>query len=294
MKKLFLLFVGGLLAVFNVTAQVGISNDSSTPDPSAMLDVKSTSKGFLPPRMTTAQRNALTAPVDGLLIFNVTTGCFDYFLGGSWKSFCGTSDPTYGCGMKITDDRDGRMYNTVKIGTQCWMAQNLNLGTRITYTLEQTNNQIFEKYCYNDLEANCDIYGGLYQWDESMQYVTTPGVQGICPTGWHLPTDAEWSTLITYLGGESSAGGKMKEIGTVHWLSPNAGATNSSGFNGLPGGLRSSTVSFTYIAINGNYWSSNPMYSYSAVYRYLLSSSGGAYSNDSDKGNGFSVRCLQN
>ena len=96
------------------------------------------------------------------------------------------------------------------------MAENLNVGTRINGSGSQTNNSTIEKYCYDDNEANCTTYGGLYQWDESMQYSTMPGVQGICPTGWHLPTDAEWTTLTTYLGGEGIAGGKKKETGTTH------------------------------------------------------------------------------
>lgn len=78
------------------------------------------------------------------------------------------------------------------------LAQNLNVGTRINGLQEQTNNGIIKKYCYGDLDSNCNVYGGLYQWDEAMQYVTTEGVKGICPTGWHLPTDAEWCTLTQY------------------------------------------------------------------------------------------------
>ena len=79
------------------------------------------------------------------------------------------------------------------------MAENLNVGTRISGSSNQTNNSIIEKYCYDDLEANCNTYGGLYQWDEAMQYSATEGVKGICPTGWHLPTDAEWTTLADFL-----------------------------------------------------------------------------------------------
>ncbi|MCK5838660.1 MAG: hypothetical protein KAG99_02370, partial [Bacteroidales bacterium] len=84
---------------------------------------------------------------------------------------------------------EGQTYSIVAIGTQCWMAENLNVGTRIDGVDEQTDNPTLEKYCYNDLESNCDIYGGLYQWNEMMQYVTTEGAQGICPSGWHIPTD---------------------------------------------------------------------------------------------------------
>ncbi|MCD4697445.1 MAG: hypothetical protein K8S16_14520, partial [Bacteroidales bacterium] len=145
---------------------------------------------------------------------------------------------TWQCGDVLIDTRDGQSYNTVQIGTQCWMAENLNIGTRIDGVNEMTDNSTIEKYCYDDLETNCDTYGGLYQWDEMMQYTTTPGVQGICPTGWHLPTDNEWCTLengvdagtvsCTAIGWRGiDAGGNLKEIGTTHWNSPNTGATNS-------------------------------------------------------------------
>ena len=213
---------------------------------------------------------------------------------------CGTSTPTTItqttanclCGQPITDARDGKSYNTVLIGAQCWMAQNLNIGTRINGSQVQTNNQVIEKYCFGDLESNCDIYGGLYQWDEAMQYVTTAGVQGICPAGWHLPTDAEWTTLTTFLGGESVAGGKMKETGTTHWSSPNTGATNTSGFTALPGGNRGSNGSFYGLTYYAYFWSSSESSSSNAWYRILYYNSetvGQGYT----KSPGFSGRCLK-
>jgi uncharacterized protein (TIGR02145 family) len=143
---------------------------------------------------------------------------------------------SYCCGFVLVDARDGQSYNTVQIGDQCWMAANLNIGTMIPGTSNMTNNGIIEKYCYGDNPANCNVYGGLYMWDEMMGYVTTQSVQGICPNGWHLPSDSEWTILRDFLGGFSVAGGKMKETGTSHWLPPNAGATNESGFTALPGG----------------------------------------------------------
>ena len=101
------------------------------------------------------------------------------------------------CGQPLTDSRDGQSYNTVQIANQCWMAQNLNVGSKINGSDEQSNNGTIEKYCYNNDAANCAVYGGLYQWDELMNYLTssnaTPsGRQGICPDGWHIPSEAEW------------------------------------------------------------------------------------------------------
>jgi hypothetical protein len=199
MKKITLLFVAIItIASYNLTAQVAINTDDSQPDGSAMLDVKSTTSGVLFPRMTETERDAISNPAEGLLIFNTTTMCFDYYFANSWKSFCGSSEPEFACGMKMTDPRDGKKYATIKIGTQCWMAENLNVGTRITgdvWPSQNTPTEIIEKYCYDDQESNCDIYGGMYTWNELMQYSTTEGVQGICPEGWHLPTDAEWCVL---------------------------------------------------------------------------------------------------
>ncbi len=203
--------------------------------------------------------------------------------------------PQYGvpCPGIPTINYGGQVYNTVQIGTQCWMAQNLNIGTKINGSQGQTNNSTIEKYCFNDLGSNCDIYGGLYQWDEAMQYVTTVGVQGICPAGWHLPTDAEWTTLSTFLGGESVAGGKMKETGTTHWLSPNTGATNTSGFTALPGGARGYTGSFGDLGLFAFLWSSTEYSSTGAWNRYLDFFSASVSRNTYNKTFGFSVRCAR-
>ncbi len=232
-------------------------------------------------------------------------------------STCGLSQvatmtqTTLGCPancLPLTDPRDGKTYNTFLYGTQCWMRENLNIGTRIYGSQEQTNNQIIEKYCISDDEANCNVYGGLYQWAEMVQYlngttntnswdpVPTVNVTGICPPGWHLPSDEEWTTLTTLLGGESVAGGKMKEAGTSHWCSPNTGATNESGFTGLPGGYRQgggngSFINWTYY---GFFRAASEYSATSSWYRYLsytnVYMNGSAYYN---KSYGFSVRCLK-
>ncbi|MFK5894800.1 MAG: FISUMP domain-containing protein [Pseudomonadota bacterium] len=162
----------------------------------------------------------------------------------------------------------GQSYSTVQIGIRCWMAENLNIGTMISGSSNQTDNGTIEKYCYGNNTSNCDIYGGLYQWDEMMQYVTTEGAQGICPTGWHLPTDAEWCTLENYVDAGTvscsatgwrgtDAGGNLKEAGTSHWISPNTGATNSSGFTGLPGGYLDTNGPFYYLTGSAYFWSSS-------------------------------------
>ena len=187
----------------------------------------------------------------------------------------------------------GQTYNTVQIGTQCWLRENLNIGTRIDNTLDQTDNGILEKYCYNNDTLNCAVYGGLYQWNEMMQYSTTAGAKGICPDGWHLPTDAETSTLTTYLGGESIASGKMKEAGTAHWLPPNTNGTNSSGFTAIPGGARDYNQLFSNINQFAYFWSSSQYDATKAFARDLYYNSQYVWRFSYYETAGFSARCLK-
>ena len=174
--------------------------------------------------MTTTQRNAIVAPVMGLVLYNTDEKTLNIFNGTSWAPII----PVV-CGQPFTDTRNGKTYNTVLIGSQCWMAQNLNIGVRINSTVNQTNIGTIEKNCYAENEANCTIYGGLYQWEELMNYTTSSsalpsGRRGICPTGWHIPSDAEFCQLEFYLDPTvncngtdligTDAGGKMKATET--------------------------------------------------------------------------------
>ena len=156
----------------------------------------------------------------------------------------------------------------------------------------QTDNFIIEKYCYDNNAANCDIYGGLYQWDEMMEYYATPGVQGICPSGWHLPTDEEWTILTDFLGGTGVAGGKMKETGITHWNSPNTGATNESGFTGLPGG-KNTFGNFDNLGYHGFFWSSSACTPSFAYNWYLWYVSDSFIHDDEHKGVSYSARCVK-
>ena len=198
----------------------------------------------------------------------------------------------------------GETYPTVQIGTQCWLAKNLNVGTMIPGNTNQANNAVIEKYCYDNLEANCTTYGGLYQWNEAMQYVTTAGTRGICPVGWHIPTDAEQYTLENYLKDDgqacnasrsayecATAGAKLKQAGTTLWKSTN-NATNSSGFTALPAGARYSNGTFQYISTHTHFWSSSDSGA-NALERDLFYSLSTIVRRGFEKVYGFSVRCIK-
>ncbi len=191
-------------------------------------------------------------------------------------------------------DQDGNVYKTVTIGTQTWMAENLrttmyNDGITAIPNVPDGEALITGAYWnYNNTTVTDDIatYGRLYNW-----YAVNTGK--LAPKGWHVPTDAEWTTLTNYLGDESVAGGKLKETGTIHWAGDNTGATNETGFTALPGGNRSADGTFESFGAFGFYWSatgSDASYAsgWDAGYRYS-----NVYSNGYDKGFGFSVRCVK-
>lgn len=176
-----------------------------------------------------------------------------------------------------------------------WMAENLNIGTMITGTTNMTNNSVIEKYCYNDDAANCTTYGGLYQWNEMMQYTTMQGAQGICPTGWHLPTDAEWTALANALPspdkGSRLAGNEP--LWTNGALDQSA-YFGTSGFAALPAGYRNTDGSFNFQGNSAYFRSSTELGSSNAWYRHLNYYSTGISRNVGNKAYGFSVRCVQN
>lgn len=181
---------------------------------------------------------------------------------------------------------EGKVYATVYIGSQCWLAENLNVGTRIDGSSVQDDNSIIEKYCYNDLDINCDIYGGLYQWDETMQYVTTAGAQGICPTGWHIPTNTQFSTLKSAVGNDVN---KLLAVGQ-------GGGTNTSGFSALLGGFRVLEGTYNNLSSIAYFWSST-VYIIGYSYYMSLDTNPGFIEitiTNTNINQGFSVRCLKN
>jgi uncharacterized protein (TIGR02145 family) len=200
---------------------------------------------------------------------------------------------------------EGQVYNTIQIFSQCWLKENLNVGTMINGSENMSNDGTIEKYCYDNDPANCVTYGGLYQWDEMMQYTTTQGVQGICPPDWHLPTDEEWKQLEGAV--DSQYGYPDPEWDNTGWRGFDAGlnlksingwytggnGTDEFGFTALPGGYRNTYGYFIYLGYIGYFWSSTEYGTVSAWSRYLGYSSGEVSRSNTSKGYGFSARCLQ-
>ena len=216
------------------------------------------------------------------------------------------------CGENLTDARDSQVYSTIQIGNQCWMQENLNVGTMITSCdgghvgtcsdqgqsaqHQGTDCDNIQKYCYGDDVNNCNEYGGLYQYQQSTCGTSSPG-QGICPEGWRLPSDNEWKTLEMYLGmtpPDAAQSGAWRNTGSVgsQLADFTSGGDNASGFSGLPGGFRLANGSFDNLGTSANFWSSSPSGG-SAWSRTLHSSSVGVYRNTNGQANGFSVRCLR-
>jgi uncharacterized protein (TIGR02145 family) len=181
-------------------------------------------------------------------------------------------------------------------GTQTWMAENLrttkyNDGADIPNVIDtdEWGDLITGAYCNYNNTSNEDTiatYGRLYNW-----YVVNTGK--LCPTGWHVPTDAEWTSLTDYLGGTGFAGGKLKETGSSHWNSPNTGATNETGFTALPGGLRNILGAFTYIGTIGIWWSATESSTEYALGRAISYTSAEVFWNGFVKELGYSVRCVK-
>ncbi len=469
-----------LTAVTGLSQNVGINADGSAPDNSAMLDVKSTSKGFLLPRMTQAQRNAIPSPENGLMVFctNCGSGTLSVYTNGTWFDYnndcplgvptndnshasganeifwlwtapatgtptgykvnstndystasdkgldlffweqgltCNTqytryiwaynkctvspvltitvstapgfpltavagvhsSTPTQitwnwtggsgatgfkwnttnnqatatdignvhtytetglsaftkytryvwpynACGTYATAatlttgtqagpcsdttvDYGGITYHTLQLGTQCWLQENLNIGTKISVGSAQTNNSELEKHCYSNDEANCTTYGGLYQWAEAVQYqngatntalcnpALSGNVQGICPAGWHIPTQTEMNTLSTSISTTytSETFKALCEAGNTHWSAANG--TNNSGFTALGSGYTDRIYSDA-IKAYFMWWTSTESNATTSVDANIIVNTMNTFTISNmagTKAKGFSVRCLK-
>lgn len=192
-------------------------------------------------------------------------------------------------------DFDGNIYDTVIIGSQIWMKQNLktthyNNGIPIPQVTDAGTWMSLSAgaRCYyeNDSATYHPVYGALYNW-----YVVN---NNICPVGWHVPLEEEWLIAENVLGGSEVAGGKMKEAGTSHWEAPNTDATNSSRFTALPGGFRNANATYQFLTENGLWWTSTPVNENSAAALYFWNQFGEVKHNPANKNYGFSIRCISN
>jgi uncharacterized protein (TIGR02145 family) len=200
----------------------------------------------------------------------------------------GDEDPNSNwiAGDDWTDARDDQKYETVQIGSQVWMAENLNYNTGIG------------SWWYNNDPLLGALYGRMYTWEASMSGgaasdAVPSGVQGVCPNGWHLPSSPEWYILINGLGGATEAGGKLKETGTANWYAPNVGATNESGFNALPGGWYPQLPGYGFLNLGdvGVFHTSSSLSSGSTM--VILNKSSGGVGVQSPNNNAVSVRCIK-
>jgi uncharacterized protein (TIGR02145 family) len=186
----------------------------------------------------------------------------------------------FNCNNMLTDIRDNHTYPTVKLGTQCWMAANLNYGTIIPSTAMQRDNCVSEKYCYSDNAANCTSYGGLYQWDELMQYDNTAADQGFCPPAWHIPTNNDWNTLFLFYVSNGFAGNPLKYTGY-------------SGFDAFLSGTRFNNVSWNFSNFAVMFWTSTMEGPQKAWAHGMNTFNPSVSDYPSSRTHAFNVRCIK-
>lgn len=189
------------------------------------------------------------------------------------------------------DPSDGNAYRTIQLGSQLWMTCNLNIGEMIDAGNDQLNNGIIEKYCYDNDPLMCGKYGGLYQWGEAMGYDTTESTQGICPAGWHIPSDSDWKILEMYLGMSGESAGELFWRGTDQGLLIRM--TGETGFKAMPAGNRHFSGGFNQKGHKGYFWTSTTADDGHAWRRGVSPAEDGIYRSVNLKSFGFSVRCMK-
>jgi uncharacterized protein (TIGR02145 family) len=247
--------------------------------------------------------NSIRTDIPGLIVsdfFGFTNGTyqstdtlqpgFGYWVKVSQNGVIILSAVSAPCPGTPTVDYAEKTYNTVQIGSQCWLKENLDVGTMVAGVDTQKYDGVIEKYCYNNDTNYCRTYGGLYQWDEAMAYSTTPGIKGICPTGWHIPTRADFQILDKAVSGNANS---LKAIG--QGVDSGTG-TNTSGFSALFAGFRDPTGSFagTGSFSVAAFWSSNEYDADTVHFMYMMSNDSNIYFYTLQDIYGFSVRCLKN
>ena len=265
-------------------AQVGIG--TTTPAATAQLEVNSSSKGFLPPRLTLAQRDAIAAPEAGLQIW-----CNNCGNAGEMQVYNGTRWANMIGGIAASLPIPG-----VVICGETWMTKNLDVafyrnGDAIPKVTDATEWAALTTgaYCYynNDSTNYAALYGKLYNW------FAVNDSRGLAPAGWHIPNEAELNGLEVCAGGAANAGGALKATGTSIWTAPNTGATNSTGFTALPAGIRNLTGIFFDAGTFTYFWTSKETNAATSLLNYLSYSNSSSIRGGVDKNTGASVRCIK-
>jgi len=270
----------------SVAGQVSLTLNESTATQTSDADFNTWSKPsnvYIPTggnKITLLKPNGASCAGTNVL----ASECSNGWCNGS--SQCSAIPP---CAGLTSVSYSGQTYNLVTIGTQCWFSQNLNVGTKLAAgSTLPSNNSLIEKWCYSNSDANCTTYGGLYTWAEANQLATTCNTnsctpsspsQGICPSGWHIPTDSELTTLVNYVG--ANPGTQLKSGG-------------ASGFNFLLAGTRSSAGSFYDLSLLGYLWSASEDTASQAWYRIVYSTDASVVRYNYIKTFGYSVRCIKN
>jgi uncharacterized protein (TIGR02145 family) len=184
------------------------------------------------------------------------------------------------CGTTLTDVRDSKTYPTVQIGSQCWLSTNLNFGNILSSSQDQRDNCIAEKYCFNDSPINCTNHGGLYQWDELMLFDVTSAAQGLCPPGWHIPSENDWNILFSTYISNAFAGSPLKYSGF-------------SGFNALLSGARHMNKGWDLFGFATFFWSSTSRSDSKAWAHGMNEVDPSVALYTALRANAYSVRCLK-
>ena len=289
--------VGGAITL--TKADIGLANVDNTTDANKPISTATqtalNNKVDITSNQTVAGNKTFTGTTTVATPVNATDAATKAYVDALLTQIKSMQDVMIAAGTFKVEDNDGNLYGVVKIGSQVWMAANLktttyNDGTAIPNVTDATTWAALTTgaQCdYDNTPANTTTYGKLYNW-----YAVNTAK--LCPKGWHVPSDADWSTLSTTLGGDATSSGALKETGTTHWSSPNTGATNTSGFTALPGGYRDHDGSSIFVGNYSGLWSSTEFSTSYANYRGLSNNSTSLYSYNYFKVNGFSVRCLRN
>lgn len=293
------------VTIKNTTQSIKILNASQGTDKHCSLNYIGNTSTRLQTKSTISQAFSFT--LGDILLY---IGYFDTLQSGIQDSPEISEDYSFQFASNIpcpgmpTIDYDGQIYNTVQIYSQCWFKENLNVGTKINSNINPTDNDTIEKYCFGNNAYYCNGWGGLYFWNELMNYTYETGGQGICPDGWHIPDDLDWQILEGLADSEyniedpewrnsdwrgSDAGGNLKQTGTISWTPPNTGATDALGLTVLPAGYFVQN-DFWGLGYKGIYWSSDSDYKY---YRHMDWNQKMIKKGNGGDGLAISVRCVK-